>query len=146
VWLNEGHATWYEALYAEEKADRPMEARMKAAYGASDGWRASGGPPAAPKPPKAGQKIGIFRANVYDGAALVLYALRQEIGADAFQRVERQWVGTHRDGTATTADFVRLASEVAGRDLSGFLRPWLYGAKTPPMPGHPDWRPTTDAG
>ncbi|MEW2341812.1 MULTISPECIES: M1 family metallopeptidase [Streptomyces] len=146
LWLNEGHATWYEALYAEEKADRRLQARMKAAYGASDGWRASGGPPAAPKPPKAGQKIGIFRANVYDGAALVLYALRQEIGADAFQRVERQWVGTHRDGTATTADFVRLASEVAGRDLSGFLRPWLYGAKTPPMPGHPDWRPATDAG
>jgi len=144
VWLDEGHATWYEALYAQEKADRPMEARMKAAYAASDGWRASGGPPAAPKPPKAGQKIGIFRASVYDGAALALYALRQEIGADAFQRLERKWVATHRDGTATTADFVRLASKVAGRDLSGFLRPWLYGAKTPPMPGHPDWRPATD--
>jgi hypothetical protein len=35
LWLNEGHATWYEALYAEEKADRPLEDRMKEAYGAS---------------------------------------------------------------------------------------------------------------
>ncbi|MFF9404588.1 M1 family metallopeptidase [Streptomyces anandii] len=142
LWLNEGHATWYEALYAEEKAGKPMEARMKAAYGASDRWRASGGPPALPAPPKPGQKIGIFRANVYDGAALVLYALRQEIGRPAFERLERAWVRAHRDGTATTADFEQLASHTAGRDLSGFFKAWLYGEKTPPMPGHPDWKPT----
>ncbi|MEU2224262.1 M1 family metallopeptidase [Streptomyces sp. NPDC018347] len=142
VWLNEGHATWYETLYAEETAKRPMEERMKAAYGASDRWRESGGPPARPEPPAPGQKIGIFRPNIYDGAALVLYALRQEIGRPAFERLERIWVRGHRDTTATTADFVRLASAVAGRDLSDFLRPWLYGEKTPPMPGHPDWKPT----
>lgn len=141
LWLNEGHATWYEALYAEEKAGKPMAVRMKAAYGASDGWRASGGPPALPKAPKPGQKIGIFRPNVYDGAALVLYALRQEIGKPAFERLERAWVRTHRDGTATTADFERLAEEISGRDLGGFFQAWLYGRKTPPMPGHPDWKP-----
>ncbi|MFC3574989.1 M1 family metallopeptidase [Streptomyces yaanensis] len=140
LWLNEGHATWYEALYAEETAHRPMEERMKAAYGLSDDWRATGGPPAAPKGPKPGQKISIFRPNVYDGAALVLYALRQEIGRPAFERLERAWVGVHRDGTATTAGFERLASDFAGRDLSKFFRAWLYGEKTPPMPGHPDWK------
>ncbi|MEU2438719.1 M1 family metallopeptidase [Streptomyces rubradiris] len=142
VWLNEGHATWYEALYSEETAKRPLETRMKGAYGASDRWRAAGGPPARPKPPAPGQKIDLFRPNVYDGAALVLYALRQEIGRPAFERLERLWVQRHRDATATTADFVRLASAVAGRDLDGFLWPWLYGEKTPPMPGHPDWKPT----
>jgi len=141
LWLNEGHATWYEALYTEEKADRPMEKRMKAAYGASDGWRAAGGPPAAPKAPDPGQKISIFRPNVYDGAALALYALRQEIGRPAFERLERTWVSLHRDGTATTADYERLASEISGRDLNGFFKAWLYGEKTPPMPGHPDWKP-----
>ena len=47
----------------------------------------------------------------------------------------------HRDGNASTADFVALASRAAGRDLTGFLSPWLYGSGTPPMPGHPDWRP-----
>ncbi|WP_073946883.1 M1 family metallopeptidase [Streptomyces kebangsaanensis] len=140
LWLNEGHATWYEALYAEEKANRSLEARMKAAYSASDRWREAGGPPAMPKPPKPGQKIGIFRANVYDGAALVLYALRQEIGKPAFERLERDWVRAHRDTDATTADFQRLASDISGRDLSGFFRAWLYGEKTPPMPGRPDWK------
>ncbi|MER6277789.1 M1 family metallopeptidase [Streptomyces sp900105245] len=140
VWLNEGHATWYEALYSEETAKRPMVDRMKAAYGASDRWRQSGGPPALPKAPVPGEKISIFRPNIYDGAALVLYALRQEIGRPAFERLERLWVQRHRDSTATTADFVRLASAVAGRDLSGFFQAWLYGVKTPPMPGHPDWK------
>ncbi|WP_371668746.1 M1 family metallopeptidase [Streptomyces sp. NBC_00289] len=141
LWLNEGHATWYEALYAEEKANKPMEARMKAAYSASDSWRAAGGPPAAPKAPKPGQKIGIFRANVYDGAALALYALRQEIGRPAFEHLEQAWVSGHRDGVASTADFVRLASRVSGRELGDFFEAWLYGKKTPPMPGHPDWKP-----
>ncbi|EDY42181.1 protease [Streptomyces sp. SPB074] len=138
LWLNEGHATWYESLYAEEHGGPTLERRMREAYGASDAWRAAGGPPARPKAPGNG-KISIFRPVVYDGSALALYALRQEIGAEAFSRVERRWVAEHRDGTADTADFIRLASDVAGRDLRSFLRPWLYDAKTPPMPGHPDW-------
>ncbi|MFF3406377.1 M1 family metallopeptidase [Streptomyces sp. NPDC002742] len=140
VWLNEGHATWYEALYAEEKANKPMEKRMKAAYRLSDSWRATGGPPAKPEGPKPGHKISIFRPNVYDGAALALYALRQEIGRPAFERLERTWVSVNRDGVASTADFVDLASAVAARDLTGFFKAWLYDRKTPPMPGHPDWK------
>ncbi|WP_370415224.1 M1 family metallopeptidase [Streptomyces fradiae] len=140
LWLNEGHATWYEALYAEENGGPTLERRMKAAYAASDRWRADGGPPAAPKPPAPGEKISLFRPVVYDGAALALYALREEIGTEAFGLLERRWVAQHKDGTATTADFTALAGEIAGRDLSAFLHAWLYGAKTPPMPGHPDWK------
>jgi aminopeptidase N len=143
LWLNEGHATWYEALYAEEEAGRSMEARMKEAYGASDHWRATGGPPAAPRAPRTGQKVDIFRPNVYDGAALFLYALRQEIGRPVFERLERAWVNIYRDGVADTEDFQELASLFARRDLSGFFEAWLYGEKTPPMPGHPDWKPTS---
>ena len=140
LWLNEGHASWYEALYADETAKQSLERRMKAAYTASDTWRADGGPPAAPAPPSPGTKISLFRPVVYDGSALVLYALRQEIGRKSFERLERAWVQEHRDGTASTADFVHLASEIAGRDLGGFLQGWLYGAKTPRMPGHPSWK------
>jgi aminopeptidase N len=145
LWLNEGHASWYEARYAEEHAEKPLETRMRDAYRRSDGWRAEGGPPAAPEPPTRGEQISLFRPVVYDGSALVLYALRQEIGEVAFGQLERDWVRTHRDGTASTADFISLASAVAGRELSSFLTPWLYERKTPPMPGHADWRsdPTT---
>ena len=41
--------------------------------------------------------------------------------------------------SASTADFIALASRVAGRDLTAFLEAWLYGTTTPPMPNHPDW-------
>ncbi|MGW0365148.1 M1 family metallopeptidase [Streptomyces sp. NPDC002990] len=139
LWLSEGHATWYEALYADGLGKYSLERRMREAYQRSDQWRAAGGPPAAPKAAAPGQKIGLFRPAVYDGAALILYALRQEIGAAAFDRVERRWVLEHRDGVAGTADFVRLASQEAGRDLQAFLEPWLYGATTPAMPGRPEW-------
>ncbi|MGW2561936.1 M1 family metallopeptidase [Streptomyces sp. NPDC001514] len=140
LWLNEGHATWYQALYAEEYGEESLEQRMRYAYTHSDDWRAAGGPPAAPKPAEPGQQIGLFRPVVYDGSALVLYALRQEIGKSAFEMLERLWVAEHRDGTATTADFTKLASKVAKRDLSAFFNEWLYGKKTPQMPGHADWR------
>ncbi|MCP9986183.1 M1 family metallopeptidase [Streptomyces sudanensis] len=140
LWINEGHATWYEALYAEETGHASLEDRMRAAYAESDRWRAEGGPPAAPRPPAPDDKTGLFRPVVYDGSALVLYALRQEIGAAAFGELQRRWVTDHAHATAGTADFVRLASDVAGRDLTGFLHGWLHGRKTPPMPGHPDWR------
>ncbi|MEU9121646.1 M1 family metallopeptidase [Streptomyces sp. NPDC048506] len=144
VWLNEAHATWYEALYAQEKGDfrASLDARMRQAYEQSDGWRAEGGPPAAPKVPQPGEKISLFRPIVYDGSALVLYALRQKIGTAAFEQVERAWVTEHRDGVADSADFIALSSKVAGQDLSGFFHGWLYGAHTPPMPGHPLWLAT----
>ncbi|MFD5187895.1 M1 family metallopeptidase [Streptomyces sp. NPDC058357] len=146
LWLNEGHATWYEARYAEEHGGKKLELRMREAYAMSDGWRAEGGPPARPDAPEPGQKVSLFRPVVYDGSALVLYALRQEIGESAFDRLERSWVRAHRDSNATTGDFVRLASRTAGRDLTSFLDGWLYGKKTPPMPGHPDWHGAAPAG
>jgi aminopeptidase N len=69
----------------------------------------------------------------------VLYALRQEIGEEAFEALEREWADRYRYGVASTADFIALASEIAGRDLEPFLTAWVYGETTPPMPGHPDW-------
>ncbi|ARF57797.1 M1 family metallopeptidase [Streptomyces gilvosporeus] len=142
VWLNEAHATWYEALYAQEKggARASLDTRMQRAYQESDAWRAAGGPPAEPKPASPGEKISIFRPSIYDGGALVFYALRHRIGPAAFDRLERTWVRRHRDGVAGTADYVRLASEISGQDLTDFFHGWLYGDKTPSMPGHPEWR------
>ncbi|WP_299540578.1 M1 family metallopeptidase [uncultured Streptomyces sp.] len=146
LWLSEGHASWYEARYTEDRFGYAQETRMREAYRRSDAWRAAGGPPARPDAPAPGQKLSLFRPVVYDGSALVLYALRAEIGEAAFGRLEREWVRRHRDGSAGTADFTALAQRVAGRDLTAFFDGWLYGEKTPPMPGHPDWRSDHAAG
>ena len=45
----------------------------------------------------------------------------------------------YRDKVASTDDFIALAAKVSHRDVTGFLRKWLYGETTPRMPGHPDW-------
>jgi aminopeptidase N len=136
VWLNEGHATWYEARYAELKGYYTLANRMRAEYARADRDRQVFGPVAAPK--SADLNI-LFGNNVYDGGALVLFALHEKVGDAAFRAIERAWVGSLRDRVASTADFIRLASRVAHQDLRAFLTDWLYGMRTPPMPGHPDW-------
>ena len=150
LWFNEGHASWYEFIFAEENGqlaedteDWPdetgyatLEELMEAIYAHGDQWRQDFGPVARPI---SGDAAGLFNFQMYHGGSLVLYALRQKIGNRAFEQVERELVRRYRDDVLRTADFIALASHVARRDLSGFLRSWLYGETTPPMPGHPDW-------
>ncbi len=136
IWLSEGHATWYEWNYADEFYGVDFTERMRAAYAQGDTLRAQYGPVALPT---SNELFDLFSPNVYDGGALVLYALRQVIGDETFQRLERRWAQDFAGESADTEDFIAFASKVSHRDLRGFLRRWLYGTTTPPMPGHPDW-------
>ena len=134
LWLNEGHATWYEGTYADAKGYASFEDRMRADYALGDQYRHDFGPVAAPSSAES-----LFSNQPYEGGALALYALRQRIGNAAFQRLERAWVQKYARSTAGTPDFIALASKVTGHDQSAFLTAWLFGTTTPPMPGHPDW-------
>lgn len=134
LWLSEGHARYYERLYTDTHGGPDMEDALRWAYEQHDQWRHDDGAPAEPS------ASSLFRQMRYDGSALVLYALREEVGEQVFERIERTWVTRYQGRAAGTADFIALASEVAGRDLKPFLTSWLYGPHTPPMPGHPDWR------
>ncbi len=140
LWLNEGHATWYEWLYAAERGGPSLASRVRKAYMESDTWRRKFGPPGRLHAAEPGNKINIFRKSVYDGSAILLFALREKIGAQGFDRLQREWVTRHRDANASSDDFVSLVNEVSGEDLSAFLDDWLYAEKTPSMPGHPRWR------
>ncbi|MFD4548333.1 M1 family metallopeptidase [Streptomyces sp. NPDC058466] len=133
LWLSEGHARFYERLYSQEHGGDDFETMMKAAYANHDQWRHDAGAPAEPTEPN------LFKRMRYDGSALVLYALREKVGEETFGKIERAWTTEYRGKIASSQEYVDLASKVAGEDLEGFLHPWLYGAKTPPMPNHPDW-------
>ncbi|WP_282793549.1 M1 family metallopeptidase [Streptomyces sp. CC224B] len=136
LWVSEGHARFYERMYSEQHGGDSFEATMKAAYRAHDQWRRDFGAPAEPTEPN------LFKRMRYDGSALVLYALREKVGDATFQKIERAWVTRYRGKAASTREYVDLATRVAGadgKDIEGFLEPWLYGPSTPPMPGHPDW-------
>jgi aminopeptidase N len=139
VWLNEGHATWYEQRYGADKYPESydFEAAIRDFYSHGDEWRARYGPVASPF--SADDILDLFNPNVYQGGATALYALEQVVGERTFYAIERRWVQRHEGESASTDDFIALASKVAHRDLGPFLRDWLYGSTTPPMPGHPDW-------
>jgi aminopeptidase N len=142
LWLNEGHADFYGLLYRYERGWTDslglttMEARMKDTYARGDQWRHDSGPVAAPN------ATNLFDSQRYLGGVLVLYALRQAVGEDVFSTIERTFLDRHRNSAATTEHYIAVASEVSGQDQSGFLNDWLYGTKTPRMPGHPDWTVT----
>jgi aminopeptidase N len=150
LWLNEGHVSWYEFVYAEENGFLAVdtigwpdetgyptvEELMRAIYAHGDQWRHDFGPVARPS---SGDASDLFSFQAYHGGALVLYALRQQVGPATFERIERAWVDRYEGESASTDDFIALASKIAGRDVAGFLREWVYGETTPPMPGHPDW-------
>jgi aminopeptidase N len=106
-------------------------------YAHGDEWRKKSGPVAMPK---SGAVLKLYTFQFFHGGALVLYALRQRIGNAAFDQVERAWVERYHGRSASTDDFIALATEIsADQSVTPFLRDWLYGDKTPPMPGHPDW-------
>jgi hypothetical protein len=87
IWLNEGHASWYEFLYAEDTGQlvadteggypdevgyATMDELMRAVYAHGDQWRVDSGPVAFPN-----SADTMFDQQVYLGWALALYALRQ---------------------------------------------------------------------
>lgn len=132
AWLNEGPATYYAALYSEERGWSVLADAMRKTYGSLNAVRAADGPPGLPN--------ALGGTNIYDGGALVLYALRMRAGQARFDRIMRLWPERFRNSNASSEDFIRHAVQVTGdSSLDPFLRDWLFGAVNPPMPGHPDW-------
>lgn len=139
-WLSEGHATFYEHLWEAAAGCDPagFEARMHAIYMGAQAARDVGGPPDRPREPRFA-----YDQTIYDQGALALFALRQRVGEATFRVIETTWLDRYADSSASTDQFIALATEAAGVDLSGFLAAWLRGDTVPPMPGHPDWTSST---
>jgi aminopeptidase N len=73
----------------------------------------------------------MFSSAVYYRGGMTLAALRHKIGDADFFRILQTWTAQHRYGNATTAQFVALAEQISGRDLTAFFHTWLW-AKTKP--------------
>ncbi|MCB0975982.1 MAG: M1 family metallopeptidase [Acidimicrobiales bacterium] len=113
LWLSEGFATYSQWLDAEQTGGTSVR----------DQAESTGGTDHAVTSVEA--VAGVGRA-LYDGGATALQALRDEVGAKEFTKVLRAWLRRYDGSTATTADFVALASRTTGRDLSRWARTWLY--------------------
>ena len=127
IWLNEGFAMYLQRLWLERAQGRAMlDSGMANYYKLLKGSRV----PAPGSLPKE----ELFSVSAYERGAWVLHALRLEVGDDVFFPILREYYRRYAGGNATTADFIAVANEVSGRDLTDFLRAWIYDDEMPPIP------------
>lgn len=129
IWLSEGFATYAQWMWASQDDPTVLEERAQAARSHSAAVRAQYG---ATDDPAA---VTLFSPSVYDLGAMVLHALRGDVGDDVFFRTLQHWVQAHRFATATTDDFIALATKEAGHDVGPLLHLWL--SSTDPLPAFP---------
>src|SRR4029079_19158693 len=68
---------------------------------------------------------------VYLRGAATLEALRERVGDDDFFSILRAWAREHRQGNATTEEFISLAEHESGLDLGHFFEVWLFEPTKP---------------
>jgi aminopeptidase N len=129
IWLNEGFATYSEALYYEEL------------YGMSRYWTDMNSKISVAKSAVGtlyrGDTSGVGSlfnsALVYRKGATVLHMLRHVLGDSLFFLSLQTYVADpqFRYGVATTEDFQDVCETVSGQDLGYFFQQWVYGEKYP---------------
>lgn len=120
IWLNESFATYAQWMWFDHIGLQSIANSADSALTAREDGSTS-----APTVAK------MFGYNSYDGGAVILQALRKTIGDELFFTLLRRWVGDNNGLSRTTDDFVALANEVAGQDLTEFFSTWLYADTLP---------------
>ena len=122
IWLNEGFATYFMALYlGETRGPQALEDFLTRSRA---NW----------SPPGDIEVAELFSASVYFRGALTLHALRAEVGDDVFIDILRSYYEQHAHGVATTDDFIAAAERVTGRNLGEVFDAWLYDEDMPSLP------------
>jgi aminopeptidase N len=119
IWLNEGFATYSEALWYEHSLGQEAYFELLADYRHEDEW-ASEGPVYDPVPVFPGRVI-------YDKGAWILHTLRGRMGDGPFFGMLQEWAsaGDRPHETVITQELIDLASAWAGEPLDDFFWPYL---------------------
>ena len=122
LWLNESFATYAQWMWLEHINETTVEREADANLQQRQ----------TPTEPTGEPSLnGLFGYERYDGGAVVLHALRRELGDEAFFTVLQRWVAENNGSSRTSADFIALAEDVAGRSLTEFFDAWLYSPSVP---------------
>ena len=127
IWLNEGFATFAADLWGEHTGASPStyavgRREWQSLPASASFWRQSIADPG---------RNAMFSQAVYYRGGMTLEALRHRIGDADFFRLLRTWTSDHRYGNADTAQFVALAQQVSGRNLTAFFQTWLWDKSKP---------------
>ncbi len=124
-WLNEGFATYSEALWAEsqggEEAYRSTVASFEY-YNSGTLYLQDDSDP-----------FNIFISIIYNKGAYVLHMLRGILGDEIFFNALKTYA-TDPDlvyGYAETEDFKNVCENISGRDLDYFFEQWIYNEGFP---------------
>ena len=134
IWLNEGFATYAEALWAEHVGgEEYLHYFVRSSLqGCIKAWLASF--PESRHPifdPPPGH---LFSPVTYEKAACVLHMLRFLAGSDLFFESLRTYGQRYMYGNATTDELKEVFEDVTGQDLDWFFEQWIYS------PGYPEYQ------
>ena len=130
MWLNEGWATYCEALYLEFSEGREAYDRyisnnharvLQLAHIADHGYYALAGIP---------EEI-TYGMTVYKKGADVIHTLRNYLGDKVFFDALKQYFRTYAFGNISTEEFEHFLTRVTHRNLQDFFNAWIY---TPGFP------------
>jgi aminopeptidase N len=132
VWLSEGFATYFAALYTQhahgDSAFRAEMAHLRSQIIADT--------VSVPKRPVIDSLetdlVALLNVNSYQKGAFVLHMLRSELGDSVFFRGLRDYFASHKHGSALTGDLRVALERASARELRGFFNQWLR------RPGYPD--------
>lgn len=125
LWLSEGFATYFGALFYERADGRERFVRLMLD---SKGRYVKDAESVA-RPiydPQVKDLFKLLNRNNYQKGAWVLHMLRRVVGDEKFFEGVRDYYRTYRDGNALTEDFRRVMELHHGRPLDWFFRQWIY--------------------
>ncbi len=142
LWLNEGWATFGEALWAEHVGGRESPEKAREMYLRQIRQmvrqqrfmnRAVAPEFTAMATVRYGNPDELFIRpdDVYSKGGIVLHMLRTTLGDDAFFRGVRLYIDRYKDGLVETQDFRRVMEEVSGRSLERFFDQWVFRPGVP---------------
>lgn len=115
IWLNEGFATYSEALYAEYNSGKEaLQSAMVSKF--DDNFKGKLYDPGD----------NLFSNTIYDKGAWVLHMLRKETGDSSFFNILRAYYEKYKYSNASTENFIKIAEDISKKDLGKFFDQWVY--------------------
>lgn len=133
LWLNEGFATFMEAVFKEHKEGRDaylVQMRDNARiYLLEDALRYRR-PVVFDRYSNPGQ---LFDATLYQKGGFILHMLREVVGDELFWKSLHKYLDEHKYGSVETSDLQRVFEQTSGRRLDWFFDQWVYKAGYPEL-------------
>ncbi len=131
AWLNEGFATYFEALYEERHKGR--DEFLYTMHDIADTYlqedRSRYRRPLVTN--VYGRPSDLFDRHLYEKGALVLHMLRYVLGDRLFWKAINHYTNKYRESNVVTSDLQRSIEEATGRSLDWFFEQWVYKAGYP---------------